>query len=398
MFKFDWSEFVTPSLLAKLAELAGVNDLGADQREVSRRLTSILRSTGGLPICEIPFGESERLAIALKLLSEAVNRYFLLAGFERSEPGYYLRKTGGELFEFEIVRTPLVDINTASVQQLEKLPAIGKKIADAIVDERIQNGCFESLESLAQRVNGIGQGAANTLKNAVKFSAPGRGAITTLDFGSEFEANFKALLQLFASENRIGSLLRLLDALAAAAAAHPHPQTQSNQIRRDLLPQRLDLEEVSWLGVLTDGDYYRSLPGLLAGAAVSIFVAMFHMALPEESHPTRKILDELIRAHQRGVVVRVLLDNDRPSDPYRSTVINTPAKTYLEEKGVAVKFDDEQVLLHSKFVVIDSQICVIGSHNWSAGSFFNFDDVSIALSSAKIGAELVNRFDQLWSN
>ena len=398
MFKFDWSEFITPSLLAKLNELTGIDDLGADQGEVSRCLTSIFRSTGGLPICESSFGESERLAIALKLLSEAINRYFLLTGFERSEPGYYLRKTGGELFEFEIVYTPLVDINTASVQQLEKLPGIGKKIADAIVEERIQNGWFESLDNLAQRVNGIGQGAVNTLKNAVKFTGPGRSTITTLDFGSEFEANFKALLQLFASEDRIEGLLRALDAVAVAAAAHPYPLSQSNRIRRDLLPQRLDLEEVSWLGVLTDGDYYRSLPSLLAGAADSIFVAMFHMALPEESHPTRKLLDELIRAHQRGVVVRVLLDNDRRSDPYQSTVINTPAKTYLEEKGVAVKFDNEQILLHSKFIVIDSQICVIGSHNWSAGSFFNFDDVSIVLSSVTIGAELVNRFNQLWHN
>lgn len=32
MFKFDWLEFITPSLLAKLSELAGIDDLGAVHR------------------------------------------------------------------------------------------------------------------------------------------------------------------------------------------------------------------------------------------------------------------------------------------------------------------------------------------------------------------------------
>jgi phosphatidylserine/phosphatidylglycerophosphate/cardiolipin synthase-like enzyme len=48
-------------------------------------------------------------------------------------------------------------------------------------------------------------------------------------------------------------------------------------------------------------------------------------------------------------------------------------------------------------VVIDRRLCVIGSHNWSAGSFFHFDDVSVVIGSDALGAELGDRFDAMWA-
>ena len=82
-------------------------------------------------------------------------------------------------------------------------------------------------------------------------------------------------------------------------------------------------------------------------------------------------------------------------DPYLSTVINTAAKEYLEAEGVDCRFDQEDVLMHSKFLVLDEKVCVVGSHNWSAGSYFHFDDLSMVVASEELGAELAARFEQM---
>jgi competence ComEA-like helix-hairpin-helix protein len=49
-----------------------------------------------------------------------------------------------------------ININTASVDDLEKLPHIGRKTADAIVQFRAENGAFRRIENLMQ-VRGISE-------------------------------------------------------------------------------------------------------------------------------------------------------------------------------------------------------------------------------------------------
>lgn len=94
--------------------------------------------------------------------------------------------------------------------------------------------------------------------------------------------------------------------------------------------------------------------------------------------------------------MRVLLDRDRGDDPYKSTVVNAKAMRALEAGGATVKQDTPGRLLHSKYVVIDHTLSVLGSHNWSAGSFATYDDVSIAVESVPLATALTQRFDTLW--
>ena len=50
----------------------------------------------------------------------------------------------------------LVNINSATVEELDELPGVGEKTAQAIVDDREENGPFASPEDL-MRVSGIGE-------------------------------------------------------------------------------------------------------------------------------------------------------------------------------------------------------------------------------------------------
>jgi phosphatidylserine/phosphatidylglycerophosphate/cardiolipin synthase-like enzyme len=153
----------------------------------------------------------------------------------------------------------------------------------------------------------------------------------------------------------------------------------------------------SFVSVLASSDYHAHLPAVIAAATERIAMAMFHIAMPGDDHPTLQLIDGLVAAQARGVPVQVLIDRDRESDPYRSTVINHRAAQRLVAGGVDVRHDSPDRLLHSKFLMIDDAIVVIGSHNWSAGSYFGFDDLSVALSSRPLAGQLRARFDGLFA-
>ena len=83
-----------------------------------------------------------------------------------------------------------VNVNTASVGELERLPGIGPSVAQRIVEHREKNGAFKSVEDL-MLVRGIGEksferikpyvatSGSTTLKEDVPSPRPARAAETS---------------------------------------------------------------------------------------------------------------------------------------------------------------------------------------------------------------------------
>ena len=63
----------------------------------------------------------------------------------------------------------LVDINTATSDELQALPGIGKVKADAIVEYRKTHGSFKSKDDLRE-VNGIGDKILEKIRNDIEVS------------------------------------------------------------------------------------------------------------------------------------------------------------------------------------------------------------------------------------
>lgn len=59
-----------------------------------------------------------------------------------------------------------VDINAASVQQLQEVKGIGPKTAAVIIEERERGGPFASMTDVSERVKGIGPKKAASLEAA----------------------------------------------------------------------------------------------------------------------------------------------------------------------------------------------------------------------------------------
>jgi len=59
-----------------------------------------------------------------------------------------------------------VNINTASLEQLQELPRIGIKVAQRIIDHRIKNGKFKKIEEI-MKVRGIGEKVFKEIKDLI---------------------------------------------------------------------------------------------------------------------------------------------------------------------------------------------------------------------------------------
>ena len=85
----------------------------------------------------------------------------------------------------------------------------------------------------------------------------------------------------------------------------------------------------------------------------------------------KRILESLIRAHKRGVNVKVLLENN----PYMAPHLNNKHYETLQKAGIPVRWSDplNYALNHSKFILIDEKV-FISTGNYSYSSFnFNRD-------------------------
>jgi phosphatidylserine/phosphatidylglycerophosphate/cardiolipin synthase-like enzyme len=90
------------------------------------------------------------------------------------------------------------------------------------------------------------------------------------------------------------------------------------------------------------------------------------------------IVEELVRAKNRGVDVRVIADKTTPCG-YASGI------DPLAAAGVPIWIDRDVRIAHAKTMVIDGAVTLTGSMNWTRGAAANSENLNL-VSSSKIAA------------
>ncbi len=145
---------------------------------------------------------------------------------------------------------------------------------------------------------------------------------------------------------------------------------------------------------LCDGlDYYKKTRKAIERAEDSILVVMYLFKKHEElsHHPVNVFIKKLIEAKERGVKVKVILDESRLFTETKKP-INQLAYGALKKGGVDVSYDSPEQITHTKLVVVDEYITILGSHNWSLMALQENNESSVLVKSRKIASEYLKSY------
>ena len=198
---------------------------------------------------------------------------------------------------------------------------------------------------------------------------------------------------------RLKSWLRLPATATAACASSP---TNSNaQRKRTHLIPRLALVTLcaftTWTSLRDSthaadvqvffsprGGTARAICDRIDQAATSVDVAAFQLSRTD-------IATALWQAKERGVLVRVIIDG-------KQEAAGAPTPTRLRGHGVAVGADHLEKINHNKYIVIDSNVTITGSFNFSDNAELRNAENTVIITDRDVAAAFTTNFLAHWSH
>ena len=328
------------------------------------------------------------------------------------------------------IYTQKIDINLADGKQLETLPGIGETIAGRIITYRKKTGYFKNIDELVL-IKGISEKMLEEFKFMISVennydtyfyvplslkrfinnpSFPNYIKVIKETNGVFFSKRNPDTVQTKNGEKRdikniinseVSKCLKILQRNRFNTNIHGINSSRVNEYSKARKLSSMlvgkSATDINGVSLLDDIQYLYFLREAIPKAKRRIYVAMFFMRFEEEKkYPINEFIDLLVDANKRGVVVNIILDKDAEGDVYNSRIINKEAYTYFKKNKVKVVHDSELYVTHSKLVVIDDVHTIIGSHNWTAGSFFVYDDKSLYVESKNFNDQVARYFEKLW--
>lgn len=93
--------------------------------------------------------------------------------------------------------------------------------------------------------------------------------------------------------------------------------------------------------------------------------------------------------YKRGVKVRIITDDEKMED-------NGSEIRKLAKAGIPVKTDHSHYHMHNKFGIIDKQIAITGSFNWTYTATKHNQENLVATTKYEIVKQYDEEFDRLW--
>jgi phosphatidylserine/phosphatidylglycerophosphate/cardiolipin synthase-like enzyme len=121
--------------------------------------------------------------------------------------------------------------------------------------------------------------------------------------------------------------------------------------------------------------------------AAAIDEARLSVDLAVYSMSAESVRDALIRAHRRGVTVRIVME---------STNMERSAPQRLMNAGIEIIGDQREGLMHNKFVIIDRAEVWLGSANFTTSGFYDENNNVVRIRSKKIAENYQAEFNEMF--
>lgn len=115
----------------------------------------------------------------------------------------------------------------------------------------------------------------------------------------------------------------------------------------------------------------------------SIIVAMYYFT-------NREIAQSIIRAKNRGVSIKILLDESQTKEKFSKY-------RFLIKNGIRVQIDRRTGLMHNKFAVIDDLVLITGSYNWTSSAEHKNRENLLIIKNEKLAQRYIWEFNKLWA-
>lgn len=235
-----------------------------------------------------------------------------------------------------------LNLNTATLTELSLLPFIGETKAAAIIKFRESQGNYASVDQLLEK-QVLGPQTYGAINPYLTVTGSSNIKIST---ATEKDSKQNSIVKI---RHRI--------------------TTKPGEIR-----------------ILPDEEYYPNLLDAIAGAKYEITMAMFLFKITDspKNQPTA-VLKELIKARQRGVKIRILLEESGYDDGINEENHRTARK--LSRNGIKVSFDSPKTTTHTKLVVIDGRYVFVGSHNLTHSALDRNHEFSLLVDNRALAQE-----------
>ena len=130
------------------------------------------------------------------------------------------------------------------------------------------------------------------------------------------------------------------------------------------------------------GGCQESIVSEISKAEKTIDIAMYYLT-------SREIVQELVKAKERSVVIRIFLDQSQENSKYAKS-------RYLAKRGIEIRFYVGAGLMHNKFAVIDNKVLITGSFNWTATAQEKNQENLLIIKDSSLIKDYSQRFGMLW--
>ncbi len=147
--------------------------------------------------------------------------------------------------------------------------------------------------------------------------------------------------------------------------------------------------------LLKNKDYFPTLVKTIDNARKEIVMSFFLFKTNgyRSNYPDR-LVNHLIRATERGVKVKILLEIGKDSNS-QINKNNIETAKRLKKGGIDVYFDSLHTKTHTKVVVIDRRYTFLGSHNLTSSALKYNNELSILIDSTKVARETLSYINSL---